>query len=62
MEYFLRLSVAPNRINFIFQIVNIVDLIAILPFYLEMFLALCGFDVTSLSDIKGFFFKFLTYF
>lgn len=43
---------------FIFQLVNIVDLIAILPFYLEMFLALFGFDVTKLSDIKGFFFKF----
>lgn len=56
MEYFLRLSVSSNQISFIFQLVNMVDLIAILPFYLEMFLALCGFDVTSLSDIKGFFF------
>lgn len=32
---------------------NIVDLVAIVPFYLEMTLALFGVDVASLSDIKG---------
>lgn len=32
---------------------NIVDLIAIVPFYLEMFLMVCGFDVDNLSNIKG---------
>jgi hypothetical protein len=34
-------------------LLNIVDLIAIFPFYLELFMNLCGFDVDSLSDIKG---------
>ncbi|KAI1713413.1 ion transport protein domain-containing protein [Ditylenchus destructor] len=53
IEYFLRFSVAPRRCQFMFQLMNIVDLIAIIPFYLEMFLALCGFDVESLSNIKG---------
>lgn len=32
---------------------NIVDMIAIIPFYLELGLALFGIDVASLSDIKG---------
>lgn len=32
---------------------NIVDLTAIIPFYLEIGLSLCGVDVESLSDIKG---------
>lgn len=32
---------------------NVVDMIAIVPFYLEMGLAMFGVDVASLSDIKG---------
>lgn len=52
-EYLLRVSVAPNRIHFICGLMNIVDLIAILPFYLEIMLAFCGIDIESLSDIKG---------
>lgn len=53
IEYVLRFAVAPNRCQFIFGLLNIVDLIAILPFYLEIFLGMFGFDVASLSDIKG---------
>lgn len=53
IEYVLRITVAPNRCKFIFELLNIVDLIAILPFYLEIFLGMFGFDVASLSDIKG---------
>lgn len=53
IEYFLRFCVAPNRLTFSFEVLNIVDLIAILPFYLEIILALLGFDVASLNDIKG---------
>uniref|UniRef100_A0A9J2Q758 BTB domain-containing protein n=1 Tax=Ascaris lumbricoides TaxID=6252 RepID=A0A9J2Q758_ASCLU len=52
-EYLLRLTVAPNRLQFICGIMNIVDLIAIIPFYLEISLAICGIDFASLSDIKG---------
>ncbi|KIH69293.1 transporter, cation channel family protein [Ancylostoma duodenale] len=32
---------------------NIVDLVAIIPFYLELGLTMFGIDVASLSDIKG---------
>ncbi|KAH7673087.1 KVS-1 protein, partial [Aphelenchoides avenae] len=53
IEYVLRFTVAPIRCRFIFELLNIVDLIAILPFYLEIFLGMFGFDVASLSDIKG---------
>ncbi|CAD5212468.1 unnamed protein product [Bursaphelenchus okinawaensis] len=53
IEYFLRLIVAPNRLVFTTGLLNVVDLIAILPFYMELFLKMCGFDVDSLSDIKG---------
>ncbi|KHN86752.1 Potassium voltage-gated channel subfamily B member 2 [Toxocara canis] len=53
LEYLLRFSVAPNRLQFVCGIMNIVDLIAIIPFYLEISLAICGIDFASLSDIKG---------
>ncbi|CAD6197305.1 unnamed protein product [Caenorhabditis auriculariae] len=52
-EFILRLAVTPKRLQFLVGIMNIVDLIAIVPFYLEMTLALFGIDVASLSDIKG---------
>lgn len=52
-EYGLRFCVAPNRLQFVRELMNIVDLIAIVPFYLEISLNLCGVDITSLSDIKG---------
>lgn len=38
-------------------ILNVVDLISIVPFYLELVLSVCGFDVDSLSDIKGMIFQ-----
>ncbi|GMT35105.1 hypothetical protein PFISCL1PPCAC_26402, partial [Pristionchus fissidentatus] len=53
VRYILRICVAPSRIHFLCGIMNIVDLIAIVPFYLEMGLALIGIDIASLSDIKG---------
>uniref|UniRef100_A0AC34FQW0 BTB domain-containing protein n=1 Tax=Panagrolaimus sp. ES5 TaxID=591445 RepID=A0AC34FQW0_9BILA len=53
IEYLLRIFVAPKRISFVFELLNIVDLIAILPFYLELSLTIFGFDSSSLADIKG---------
>ncbi|ETN83674.1 K+ channel tetramerization domain protein [Necator americanus] len=41
------------RLQFLIGIMNIVDLIAIVPFYLELGLAMFGIDIASLSDIKG---------
>ncbi|CAJ0955391.1 unnamed protein product, partial [Mesorhabditis belari] len=52
-EYLLRITVTPNRCQFFCGLMNIVDMIAILPFYLELGLAIFGIDVASLSDIKG---------
>ncbi|KAI6217203.1 hypothetical protein M3Y95_01234300 [Aphelenchoides besseyi] len=53
LEYALRWCTNPNRLVFMSGVLNIVDLTAILPYYLELFLSLGGFDVDSLSDIKG---------
>uniref|UniRef100_A0A1I7WR10 Ion_trans domain-containing protein n=1 Tax=Heterorhabditis bacteriophora TaxID=37862 RepID=A0A1I7WR10_HETBA len=53
LEFLLRLAVTPSRIQFIVGIMNIVDMVAIVPFYLEMTLAMFGIDIASLSDIKG---------
>ncbi|KAH7707747.1 CRE-KVS-1 protein [Aphelenchoides avenae] len=52
-EYVLRFIAASDRLKFFTGLLNIVDLIAILPFYLELVLRLFGFDVSSLQDIKG---------
>ncbi|KAH7698836.1 CRE-KVS-1 protein [Aphelenchoides avenae] len=52
-EYVLRFTAASDRLKFFIGLLNIVDLIAILPFYLELVLRLFGFDVSSLQDIKG---------
>lgn len=41
------------RLQFLVGIMNIVDLVAIIPFYLELALTMFGIDVASLSDIKG---------
>ncbi|PIO70750.1 K+ channel tetramerization domain protein, partial [Teladorsagia circumcincta] len=40
-------------LQFLVGIMNIVDMVAIVPFYLELGLAMFGVDVASLSDIKG---------
>ena len=34
-------------------LLNVVDLLAILPFWIELSLSICGFDVENLRDIKG---------
>ncbi|XGW32774.1 hypothetical protein V3C99_017357 [Haemonchus contortus] len=52
-EFILRLAVTPSRVQFLVGIMNIVDMVAIVPFYLELGLAMFGVDVASLSDIKG---------
>ncbi|CAJ0609884.1 unnamed protein product [Cylicocyclus nassatus] len=52
-EFILRLVVTPSRLQFLVGIMNVVDMVAIIPFYLELTLAMFGVDVASLSDIKG---------
>uniref|UniRef100_A0A914PUJ1 Ion transport domain-containing protein n=1 Tax=Panagrolaimus davidi TaxID=227884 RepID=A0A914PUJ1_9BILA len=53
IEYCLRIFVAPKKISFVFELLNIVDLIAILPFYLELSLTIFGFDSSSLKNVQG---------
>lgn len=52
-EYLARLAVAPRRIAFILDVMNIVDLVAIVPFYIEKLLALFGLSPASFAKFKG---------
>ncbi len=60
IEYLLRLYAAKSRIKFFFSFFGLIDLIAILPFYLTL-----GMDLKSLRAIRLFrilrLFKFLRY-
>lgn len=60
VEYFLRLYASESRIKFFFSFFGLIDLIAILPFYLSL-----GMDLKSLRAIRLFrilrLFKFLRY-
>ena len=47
VEYFYRVYVAPNRIKFIFSFYGLIDLIAILPFYLTF-----AVDLQSMRFIR----------
>ncbi len=47
VEYFYRIYVAPNRIKFIFSFYGLIDLIAILPFYLTF-----AVDLQSMRFIR----------
>jgi len=47
VEYILRLWVAEKRLGFVFSMYGLVDLVAILPFYLAM-----GFDLRSIRVIR----------
>ena len=38
LEFFIRLAVAPNKIGFLKGTMNIVDVLAIAPYYLTLFL------------------------
>ena len=49
VEYFLRLFVADRKIRFFFSFYGLVDLIAILPFYIA-----CGVDLRSIRIVRLF--------
>lgn len=46
-EYLMRLAVARSRLRFVFSFYGIVDLLAILPFYLAL-----GFDLRSMRALR----------
>ncbi|GMS79685.1 hypothetical protein PENTCL1PPCAC_1860 [Pristionchus entomophagus] len=52
VEYSLRLFAAPRKLRFMMKPLNLVDLLAIVPFYLELILTLCGVDDKKLRDLR----------
>ncbi|KAK0408271.1 hypothetical protein QR680_003865 [Steinernema hermaphroditum] len=52
VEYCLRFFAAPRKLRFALKPLNLVDLLAIVPFYLELILTLCGVDDKKLRDLR----------
>ncbi|CAD6186686.1 unnamed protein product [Caenorhabditis auriculariae] len=52
VEYCLRFFAAPRKMRFALKPLNLVDLLAIVPFYLELLLTLCGVDDKKLRDLR----------
>lgn len=52
IEYSLRLFASPRKLRFMLKPLNIVDLLAIVPFYIEQILWLAGFDEKKLRDLR----------
>uniref|UniRef100_A0A183I3E6 K+ channel tetramerization domain protein n=1 Tax=Onchocerca flexuosa TaxID=387005 RepID=A0A183I3E6_9BILA len=52
VEYFLRLFAAPRKLRFTLKPLNLVDLMAIVPFYFELLLTFCGVDDKKLHDLR----------
>uniref|UniRef100_A0AC35FN17 Uncharacterized protein n=1 Tax=Panagrolaimus sp. PS1159 TaxID=55785 RepID=A0AC35FN17_9BILA len=50
VEYCLRMFAAPRKLRFALKPLNLVDLMAIVPFYLELLLTLFGVDDKKLRD------------
>lgn len=51
-EYFSKMIVSSNRVRTFCKLLNIIDLLAILPFMIEMGLLLFGIDTEQLQDLK----------
>jgi hypothetical protein len=51
-EYILRLFAAPRKLRFAMKPLNLVDIMAIIPFYLELIMTLCGVDDKKLRDLR----------
>ncbi|CAJ0941805.1 unnamed protein product, partial [Mesorhabditis belari] len=52
-EYGMKMLVAADRRKTFFQLLNLIDLFAILPFLIEMTLMIFGIDTEQLRDLKG---------
>ncbi|VDO24144.1 unnamed protein product [Haemonchus placei] len=53
LEYATKMLVTADRRKTFFQLLNIIDLMAILPFIIEMLLFLFGVSTEQLRDLKG---------
>ena len=56
LEYGIRLICSPNKCHFVFEALNLIDIAAILPFYVTegVQLILGGMEMTHLSEIRRF--------
>ncbi|CAJ0561670.1 unnamed protein product, partial [Mesorhabditis spiculigera] len=52
VEYCLRFFAAPRKLRFALKPLNVVDLLSIVPFYLELLLTLFGADEKKLRDLR----------
>lgn len=52
-EYVFKLLLVAHKCRFVLQLLNLVDLSAIVPFYLESGLSVANFDVEELKNFKG---------
>ncbi|KAK0417787.1 hypothetical protein QR680_013210 [Steinernema hermaphroditum] len=53
LEYFSKMIVSADRKRTFLQLLNIIDLLAILPFIMEMALMVVGINTEQLRDLKG---------
>ncbi|XP_019631154.1 PREDICTED: potassium voltage-gated channel protein Shal-like [Branchiostoma belcheri] len=54
LEFFMMLFAAPNRWNFLKSFVTLIDVVAILPFYLNFLVRSDGFSSTVLRSLRAF--------
>lgn len=52
LEYFSKMIISANRWKTFLQLLNVIDLFAILPFMIEMSLAIIGVDTDQIQDLK----------
>ncbi|KAI1892393.1 hypothetical protein AGOR_G00132900 [Albula goreensis] len=52
VEYLLRLISSPNKVDFLFSFMNIIDFLAIIPFYVVLTLTYLGNAVMELSNVQ----------
>ena len=51
-EYALRLIASPKKLQFLYQPLNMIDLVAIIPFYITLILSQTNTNVSSLSILR----------
>ncbi|XP_061071979.1 potassium voltage-gated channel subfamily F member 1 [Conger conger] len=52
VEYLLRLASAPNKVHFALSFMNIIDFLAIMPFYVVLVLTYLGTAVMELANVQ----------